>query len=61
MSRSYRRVLAHEWIGNAFEEFAMRLERRAAESPNAEVSDTGRAETPKISGESTNAPGVRLH
>ncbi len=29
--------------------------------PNAEVSDTGRAETPTISGESTNAPGVRLH
>jgi hypothetical protein len=28
---------------------------------NAEVSDAGRAETPTISGQNTNAPGVRLH
>lgn len=42
-------------------EMLMAQEVEAASAPNAEVSDTGRAETPTISGQSTNAPGVRLH
>jgi hypothetical protein len=37
------------------------IESAKAVLPNAEVSDAGRAETPTISGQNTNAPGVRLH